>query len=67
MRGTDVLVKACACGGVIAAISDAPEAIERAVRDHQAKARHLIWRANGGLDQLERKLDAYEGRLVRNV
>ena len=67
MPGSDVVVKACACGGVIAPISDAPEAIERAVRDHQAKARHLIWRANGGLDQLERKLDAYEGRLVRNV
>jgi hypothetical protein len=37
------------------------------VRDHQAKARHLIWRASGGIEQLERKLDAYEGRLVRNV
>lgn len=67
MPASDAVVEACACGGVIPAISDAPEAIERAVRDHQAKARHLIWRANGGLDQLERKLDAYEGRLYRTV
>jgi hypothetical protein len=37
------------------------------VRDHQARARHLIWRANGGLDQIERKLDAYEGRLYRTA
>jgi hypothetical protein len=67
MPADEPIVKACACGGVIVAIADTSTSIERAVRDHQAKARHLIWRQNGGLDQIERKLDAYEGRLYRTA
>jgi hypothetical protein len=55
----------CACGAVITValpVVDAGE-IVRAVRQHQATARHLNWRARGGYDSLPVMRDAYEGQL----
>jgi hypothetical protein len=59
------LTHACACGGVIAALDETDQEIVRAVQEHQKRARHIIWRANGGFDQAPRKNEAYEGRLDR--
>lgn len=58
----------CACGGLIAVALPVVEDAEivRAVRQHQATARHLIWREEGGMERRERvDLDAYERRLLR--
>ena len=60
-----MVTKPCVCGGVIAALDETDEEIVRAVQEHQKRARHLIWRANGGFDQAVRKDEAYEGRLYR--